>query len=183
MSDRLQRYHPADLEIRSDGREIHGIVVPFDAVAEIREHLRTYREVFRRGAFARTIRERGDRVKLLTSHEHATRLPIGRAHELREDAAGVYGRFRVSQTVAGTEVLELVRDGALDAFSVGFVPIRDRDTRDADGPLVERTEVALREVSVVTFPAYEGAAIAGVRSEPAITADEARRRMALARNR
>lgn len=181
---RLVRYHaPSDLEVRSDRRTVHGLVVPFGEVADIHEYGRTYRERFVRGAFERTIRERGERTKLLTSHDGHNRLPIGRAVELREDAAGLFGAFRVSQTQTGDEVLELVRDGALDSFSIGFRPVRERSAHDPSGPVVERTEVALREVSVVTFPAYAGAQIAGVRAEPFLTADEARRRVAVARMR
>ena len=136
-----------------------------------------YNETFERGAFARTIAERGDRVKLLTLHQ-ARSLPLGRASLLREDGAGLYGEFRVSQTVAGDEALELVRDGALDSFSVGFTPVKHATARNGD---VTRTEVALREVSLVTFPAYEGARILAVRNADQPSLSIARRRLELAR--
>ena len=42
----------------------------------------------------------------------------------------MYGEARVSKTAAGDEVLELVRDGALDSFSVCFQPITDRIAKD-----------------------------------------------------
>jgi HK97 family phage prohead protease len=159
MTIRESREFVADLEVRSDGRTVVGIVVPFDRPASIAGR---YDETFKRGAFTRTIAERGPaRVKLLRSHDTGL-LPVGRATLLREDTAGLYGEFRVSSTVAGDEVLTLIRDGALDAFSVGFGPIRDawNATRDA----VDRLEVKLYEVSVVSIPAFEGALIAGVRS-------------------
>jgi HK97 family phage prohead protease len=140
-----------------------GIAVPFDAETVIAEAGRTYTEVFRRGAFARTITERGPhRVKFLSLHDRNA-LPIGRAESLVEEARGLVGSFRVSKTVAGDEVLELIRDGALDALSVGFRPIRDR--WNADRSMVERIEAALPEVSTVAFPAYESALISGVRAE------------------
>jgi HK97 family phage prohead protease len=151
----------ADLEIRSDGtgRTIHGIVVPFDTVATVSDGGPAYRESFQRGSFAKTIAERGDRVKLLSHHDRG-RNPLGRATALREDAAGLYGEFAVSRTTAGDEALELVRDGALDSFSVGFAPVKAVRT----GKVTVRTEVHLREASLVTFPAYEDARIAAVRS-------------------
>ena len=63
-------------------------------------------------------------------------------------------RSRIPQTREGDDApWTLVRDGVLDSFSVGFVPIRD--TRDGD--VLVRTEAALREVSLVGFPAYAGA--------------------------
>lgn len=152
-----------DLEIRSsgDGRTVHGIVVPFDSPTQISDYDGDYQETFKRGSFARSIAERGDRIKFLSQHQRTTN-PLGRAVLLREDAAGLYGEFRVSATQAGDEVLELIRDGALDSFSVGFQPIRETWNRNR----TERThyESKLTEVSVVSFPAYEQAHIAGVRA-------------------
>lgn len=157
----INRAHQADLEVRGDGRTVVGIAVPFDSPTHIRDASGTYTEVFRRGAFAKTIRERGDRVKFLAQHDRRS-LPLGRASLLREDATGLYGEFRVSKTAAGDEALELIRDGALDAFSIGFRPVKDR--WNGDRSHVERAEAGLDEVSAVAFPAYDGAAIAGVRA-------------------
>ena len=157
----ISRAFAADLEVRAsgDGRTVHGIVVPFDHVARVSDGGPSYNEAFQRGAFAKTIAERGDRVKLLSQHD-ARRNPLGRATALREDAAGLYGEFRVSATAAGDEALELLRDGALDSFSVGFTPIKHERRTGT----VWRTEVALREASLVTFPAYDGALVGGVRA-------------------
>jgi HK97 family phage prohead protease len=139
---------------------VHGIAVPFDTPTEIREFWDTYTEVFDRGAFAKTIAERGDKVKFLYQHDSAQ--PIGRATTLREDSNGLYAEFQVSATALGNDVLELVRDGTLDGLSIGFVPVRDVVTDG--GAMVHRSEVKLREVSSVTFPAYEDALITGVRN-------------------
>ena len=160
----IYRIHDgADLEVRGDGRTLYGVVVPFDTPTRISSRLEgAFTETFRRGAFERTIRERGGKVRLAVLHDETTRLPIGRATELREDPAGLVGEFRVSATVQGDEVLALVRDGALDGLSVGFRPIRDRWSKGRQS--VERLEVALSEVSVVASPAYADARIVGVRA-------------------
>ncbi len=169
MTEALSRAFVADIEVRADatGRTVHGIVVPFGQVARVSDGGRPYDEMFQQGAFAKTIQERGDRVKLLSQHNSRSN-PLGRAVALREDAVGLYGEFRVSKTAAGDEALELLRDGALDSFSVGFTPIKHR----ADGRTTVRTEVGLREASLVTFPAYEGALIAGVRSVMDLSEDD-----------
>jgi HK97 family phage prohead protease len=161
MSESLSRAFAADIEVRADGtgRTVHGIIVPFDRVARVSDGGPSYDEMFERGAFKKTIQERGDRVKLLSQHLARTN-PLGRATLLREDAAGLYGEFHVSKTNAGDEALELLRDGALDSFSVGFAPIKHVDRNRVK----VRTEVGLREASLVTFPAYEGALVGGVRS-------------------
>lgn len=174
----LYRAHPADLEIRSDGRTIAGIAVPFDEPAEIRDLHGSYTEVFRRGAFAKTIRERANAIKLLINHDAMSRLPIGAASLLKEDTAGLFGEFRVSATRDGDEALELVRDGVLDGFSIGFRPVKGGDRRTRD--MLERIQVKLTEVSAVAFPSYLGAKILAVRSDgsrPALSNAAARLRL------
>jgi HK97 family phage prohead protease len=178
----LQRTHVSDLDLSRDdaeGRTIHGLVVPFGVEITADDGAGPFREMFQRGAFARTIAERGTRVKLLINHDRRNRLPIGRAVELREDSKGLTGAFRVSKTSEGDAALELVKDGAVDAFSVGFAPIRDLNRAG----IVVRTEVKLLEASLVGFPAYADALIEGVRSAELDTPylNLARRRLELLR--
>ena len=166
----ITRAFAGDLSIRADreGRTVTGIVVPFDVEARVSDGGQPYRERFRRGAFARTIQHRGDKVKLLMQHDHAE--PIGRATLLREDAAGLYGEFAVSAVPSGDQALELVRDGVIDSFSVGFSPVR----AERDGDVTVRTEVALREASLVTFPAYDDARVLALRAAINDMSDEQR---------
>ena len=115
-------------------------------------------------------------MKALAQHDHRN-LPLGRVTKLREDSAGLYAELRMSKTRDADEVLELVKDGALDSFSIGFNPVRDRWS--SDGSHVERLEVGLREVSLVAFPAYESARVLAVRSargliDPPLSPDDAK---------
>jgi HK97 family phage prohead protease len=161
MTETLTRIAP-DLELSrsGDGRTVCGIIAPFNRATTVDDGAGPYREAFVPGSFAKTIAERGHKVQFRAHHAKRTN-PLGVASLLREDAAGVYGEFRVSKTQAGDEVLELVNDGALDSFSVGFAPLR---SRKANG-IVERIEVALREVSIVCDPAYSDAVVMAVREE------------------
>lgn len=97
----------------------------------------------------------------MASHDQR-RFPIGRATSLVEADDGLHGAFQIPATREGDDILELVATGTLDSFSIGFSPVRDR----RDGDVLVRTEAALREVSLVALPAYEGAQIAGIRSQP-----------------
>lgn len=144
------------------GRQVFGTVVPYEEVVDINMGGPEwdYQEKFVLGAFARSIVERGNKVKLMTAHDHR-RLPVGRAVELREEAKGLFAAFEIAQTRDGDDALELVKSGTVDAFSIGFRPIRDRQERG----VTVRVEAALMEVSLVAVPAYSGAAISGVRSE------------------
>ena len=116
-------------------------------------------EMFVRGSFSRSIAERGHKVKLLAQHDHR-RFPIGKATSLVEQDDGLYGAFAIPATREGDDVLTLIHDGVFDSFSVGFRSIRDR-VRDG---VTVRLEAALVEVSLVACPAYEGAAIKGIRA-------------------
>ena len=159
MTERLVRSF-ADLEIRAagDGRTVVGCAVPFDRPTDVGGYV----ESFTRGAFARTIAERGaGRVKVLAAHSSSVN-PIGCATVLREDPAGLHVELRVSKTQLGDECLELIRDGALDGLSIGFQPIRA--VHNPTTGVVERTEVRLDEISLVSFPAYDGARVLAVRS-------------------
>lgn len=151
------------LEVRSagnggDGRTIEGIAVPYLRRQRIDSGLT---EQFARGAFDHQIRA-AHRIAFSRDHMSMGGTLIGRAMELRNDAAGLWGAFRVSATAAGDETLALVADGALSELSVGFRA--QRDHTEPDGTIT-RVRADLVEVSVVLAGAYgQGAQIMAVRS-------------------
>ena len=158
MSELYHRSFQINLEHRAggDGRTISGIAVPYDVEQRISGQLV---EVFRKGAFADVVRA-PFRVKLLRGHD-AKAMPLGRATMLKETDQGLYAEMRVSQTRAGDEVLELIKDGALDQLSIGFMPLKNRKRDDG---VIERIKAHLAEISLVTFGAYgELATVSGVR--------------------
>lgn len=145
-----------ELEIRSvevravdaEARTITGLAVPYGQVTNVGG----MKERFEKGAF-------GDSqdVKLFYGHSE----PIGKVTKSRETDEGYEITARISETERGNEVYTLLRDGVLNKFSVGFMPVEHRMEDD----VVVRTKAALKEVSVVAFPAYEGASISEVRNE------------------
>lgn len=162
----LHRAFQPDLELArgGDGRTIVGLAVPFDVETYVKDPgTPVYREVFRHGAFAKTIKERSSLVKFLLMHDK-NKLPLGVAKDLREDASGLYAELRVSKTREGDEILELVKDGALDGLSAGFRPILPGPAaRITPNQLVERREVALNEISLVGQAAYLEAKVLALR--------------------
>jgi HK97 family phage prohead protease len=158
-----------DLEVRSggDGRTVYGIAVPYNAPTRIDDNLV---ETFARGAFNHQLAV-PNRVKFAREHMLLGGTLIGAATLLRDDAAGLYGEFRVSRTPSGDETLELVRDRALDQLSVMF---RERQNRRLAGGVTERVKADLGEVAIVMEGAYaDKAAVAGVRSaRNPVSADE-----------
>lgn len=138
-------------------RIVEGIVVPYGETTFLTEDPRGER--FRPGSLTRTIRERGDRVKLFRSHDHGQ--AVGRALQWKaNNEAGCWAQFRIAATAAGDDVLAEVREGMLDSFSVGFLP--KREVRGADGAR-EVIEAQLHEVSLCPIGAYDGARVLAMR--------------------
>jgi len=163
---------PTELEIRGDGRTVYGLVVPFNREAKIETRTgATFREVFRPGSFRQTINAGVNRVKLFENHGHLRGAdPVGVATSLEETKRGVVGEFRIGKSPEGDAALQKVHDGILDAFSIGFRSVPGKSLRTKD--LVEHTEANLKEVSLVSYPAYTDAAISGLRSQLLDLSDE-----------
>ena len=141
-------------EVRLDAetREVTGLAVPYGSTADIGG---VYREAFAPGAI-RSVED----VKLFWQHSE----PIGKILEGRDTEAGFEIRAMISDTPRGNEAYTLLKDNVINKFSVGFVPVEQ--TRDGD--LVTRTLVDLKEVSLVSFPAFAGASVAEVREESTV---------------
>ena len=117
-------------------------------------------DIIAKGAFAKTIAERGSRVKILWQHSE----PLGMPTLMREDDVGLYVEGKISKTRLGDEALELMRDGVVDQMSIGFsIPAGKSEYSGEDDARVIR-EVKLYEFSPVTFPMNENAYITGVKS-------------------
>jgi HK97 family phage prohead protease len=149
-----------ELEVRSggDGRVVEGIAVPYNRAQRINDRLT---ESFVPGAFNHQLRA-GYRNPLFRDHQAHGGVLIGRAIELRDDPAGLVGRWRVARTAAGDETLELIRERCLDQLSIGF---REGQNRQGPNGEVQRVKAHLVETAVVINGAYgDGAAVTGVRS-------------------
>ncbi len=115
-------------------------------------------DVVEPGAFAESLKAR--MPVLLWQHD--TKAPIGRFEEVREDEKGLYVKGRLSMQGRGAEAYELLRMGALDGLSIGF--ITREATRDAATGTRRISKADLMEVSLVTFPANDLARTHSVKS-------------------
>jgi HK97 family phage prohead protease len=130
------------------------------------------------GAFAASLaehRRRGTSVKLLWQHDPSE--PIGVWLSLEEDSHGLYCRGKVSTDFdRGRQALSMLRAGALDGLSIGYectqwemasevsTPPAPAPGYPSNGPGVRYLkEIALWEVSLVTFPMNHDARIDAVR--------------------
>ena len=160
-------------DVDLEKREITGYASTFESDSRYD----SYGDVVRAGAFLESIQkhESGERrIKLLEEH----RSPIGPALQLREDTKGLWMKARVSKTVRGDEVLTLIQDQVLEAFSIGFITRgwEQSSTLTKWGyPVRIITKAELYEVSVVAWPANEFAKIEEIRSQKAAEIEQAAR--------
>lgn len=139
-------------EIRAtdaEKREVSGMAVPFNQTIDIGGG---WSERFEKGAV-----DLNANVKLFRDHNDI----IGVVTEMEESDEGLLIRAKISETVLGNETLNLVKDGAIRSFSVGFIPVKDEKK---DNTII-RKKVNLKEVSLVAFPAYDKAEVLSVREE------------------
>lgn len=159
------RANLAELEIRAsgnggDGRTVEGIAVPYGKPQRIDSELT---EQFERGAFNHQLAAM-HRVHFSREHVVWGGTVIGRQIDQRDDAAGLWGAWRVSATPTGDETLTLIRDQVLTELSIGFRAYPKRDRVLPDGT-VSRRRADLTEVSVVLQGAYgQSAKIKAVRA-------------------
>jgi len=139
-------------EIRAtdtEKREVSGVAVPFNETIDIGGG---WSERFEKGA----VDLEAD-VKLFRDHKEI----IGKVTRMEESEEGLLISAKISDTTLGNETLELVKDGAIRSFSVGFIPVVDEKKEKT----IVRKKVDLKEVSLVAFPAYENASVTEVREE------------------
>jgi HK97 family phage prohead protease len=110
------------------------------------------------GAFDRTLAD-GHRVKFL--HSHDPRMVLGVPKALKTDKKGLFGTFSISKTQLGEDTRTLVKDGALDGFSIGYIA-REVDWTEK-GEVRQLKDVDLLEVSLVAMPMNPEALVTSVK--------------------
>ena len=116
-------------------------------------------DIIEKGAYKRTIKNNGKRVKYIYNHQIDK--PIGKMKELYEDEKGLKFVAEIPKTTFGKEVLELMKYGVIDENSVGIMPIK-KDYND-DGVRTIKEE-KLYEISAVTLAANDQAKILEVKA-------------------
>ena len=121
MSDQANDLLNAEEQVRSatvvdvdtDRGTIDALIMTYEQRAQIDHDLY---EVFTRGALASAI-SAPHRVKM-SNQQHDMKVTIGRAIEIREKGDEVYGRLRIADTVAGRDVLTLLRADEEDGHAI-----------------------------------------------------------------
>ena len=102
------------------------------------------------------------KIKLLSQHD--MKKPVGRmtAAEVKED--GIYATFKLSRSQAGADALIMAAEGLVSGLSIGAEIIASKPSR-AGHTVV--TAAKLKEVSLVTEPAFKSAEVLEIAAEEA----------------
>jgi HK97 family phage prohead protease len=137
------------VSVESGGWEVAGLASTWGGEPD------SYGDVVVRGAFSESIAKRP--TKLLFEHME----PIGKQISIEETDEGLFGRWSIVDTGAGTDAYKLCKAGVLDSLSIGYFTL-EADYRE-DGVRLLR-KVDLFEVSCVAIPANRNAVITDVKS-------------------
>ncbi len=119
-----------------------------------------YGDVVDKGAFTKTLKEGGKRVKILWNHNVME--PIGKPLELSEDDTGLKIKGKLSLGVQrAREVLALMKDGVITEMSIGY----DTITEAWEKGVRHLKEIRLWDTSPVTYAANPDATITGVKAD------------------
>ena len=120
-------------------------------------------DVIFKGAFNKSVSEWGpegkDRIKLLAQHDMSR--PIAKITGLKEDTNGLFIEAKFGTHTDGDDYYRMAKEGIINEFSVGFVPIQ-KEKNEKDGYDIK--EIKLYEVSMVTIAANDEAVVTDVKN-------------------
>lgn len=151
----------SELGLRHEGDGmpvIAGYAAVFDSLSE---DLGGFRERIKVGAFTRSLREGAD-VRALIDHDPSKILGRNLAGTLRikPNAKGLFVEIDAPDTQIGRDIRLSIKRGDVNGMSFAFMT-RSDEWHTEDGTAVrELLDVDLRDVSVVTYPAYSATDVA-----------------------
>lgn len=118
----------------------------------------SYGDIIDRGAFVKTLKEMGRRIKILWQHNVME--PIGKPSEMTEDDKGLLVKGKLSLGVQrAREVLSLMKDGVITEMSIGYDTVKQETIEG----IRHLKELKLYDISPVTFAANPDAQIMAVK--------------------
>ncbi len=152
----------SSIECSEERREISGKIVPM-GTGEV-GHTNLGSVVFEAGAI-----DVSDISKIKLLSQHDMKKPIGRmtSADVRED--GIYATFKLSRSTGGSDALLMAQEGLVSGLSIGAEVIKSKPSRD--GHIVV-SAAKLKEVSLVTEPAFKSAQVLEIAAEEVTPVEE-----------
>jgi HK97 family phage prohead protease len=152
----------SSIECSEERREISGKIVPLGTGEIGHTNLGAY-------TFAANSIEIADPSKIKLLSQHDLKKPIGRmtAAETRTD--GIYATFKLSRSSGGNDALIMAQEGLVTGLSIGAEIIASQPSKDGYTVV---SQAKLKEVSLVTVPAFASSEILEIAAEEVTPADE-----------
>lgn len=107
------------------------------------------------------------KIKLLSQHD--MKKPIGRMVTATVRPDGIYATFKLSKSTGGNDALVMAQEGLVSGLSIGAEIITSAPSRDGHTIV---TSAKLKEVSLVTEPAFKSAQVLEIAAEEVLPAEQ-----------
>ena len=151
----------ASIECSEERREISGKIVPMGTGELGNTNLGAY-------TFAAGSIEINDPSKIKLLSQHDMKKPVGRMVTATVRPDGIYATFKLSRSTGGNDALVMAQEGLVSGLSIGAEIIASAPSRDGHTVV---TKASLKEVSLVTEPAFKSAQVLEIAAEEVIPAE------------
>lgn len=151
----------ASIECSEERREISGKIVPMGTGEVGNTNLGGV--VFEAGSIDI---EDPSKIKLLSQHD--MKKPVGRMVTATVRPDGIYATFKLSRSQAGSDAMIMASEGLVSGLSIGAEIISSAPSRNGHTVV---TAAKLKEVSLVTEPAFKSAQVLEIAAEEVIPAE------------
>ena len=152
----------SSIECSEERREISGKIVPMGTGEVGHTNLGDY-------TFAANSIEIADPSKIKLLSQHDLKKPIGRMTAAEVRADGIYATFKLSRSSGGNDALIMAQEGLVTGLSIGAEIIASKPSKDGYTVV---SSARLKEVSLVTVPAFAGAEVLEIAAEEVIPVEE-----------
>jgi HK97 family phage prohead protease len=150
------------IECNEEKREITGKIVPFGNDEIGSTNLGSY--AFEAGSI-----EIADPTKIKLLSQHDMKKPVGRMISAEQKEDGIYATFKLSRSQAGTDALIMASENLVSGLSIGAEILASKPSRQGHTVV---TAAKLKEVSLVTEPAFKSAQVLEIAAEEVTPAEE-----------
>ena len=152
----------SSIECSEERREISGKIVPLGTGEIGHTNLGAY-------TFAANSIEIADPSKIKLLSQHDLKKPIGRMTASETRADGIYATFKLSRSSGGNDALIMAQEGLVTGLSIGAEILASKPSKDGYTVV---SLAKLKEVSLVTVPAFASSEILEIAAEEVIPVEE-----------
>jgi HK97 family phage prohead protease len=152
----------SSIECSEERREISGKIVPLGTGEVGHTNLGAY-------TFAANSIEIADPSKIKLLSQHDLKKPIGRMTASETRADGIYATFKLSRSSGGNDALIMAQEGLVTGLSIGAEILASKPSKDGYTVV---SSARLKEVSLVTVPAFASSEILEIAAEETLPAEE-----------